>query len=206
LNNQGEISTTAQNGDGGNIGITTDNLVLLDANSISADAQQGSGGKIKINTLGFFIDQSSSITASSEVDTNEGVVEIITPDINSKIQTQEQEQSPLVAENYIATGCSVGQDFVKNQFRNIGRGGISSNLMEGTVSEETLSDLGDNTYSKLPNVAEKANNNSTIDLSLKYQPITEATNWMINDQGKVELVAQSANLSVLATSACLFTP
>jgi filamentous hemagglutinin family protein len=206
LNNQGEISTTAQNGDGGNIGITTDNLVLLDANSISADAQQGSGGKIKINTLGFFIDPSSSITASSEVDTNEGVVEIITPDINSKIQTQEQEQSPLVAENYIATGCSVGQDFVKNQFRNIGRGGISGNLMEGTVSEETLSDLGDNTYSKLPNVAEKANNNLTIDLSLKYQPITEATNWMINDQGKVELVAQSANLSVLATSACLFAP
>ncbi len=206
LNNQGEISTTAQNGDGGNIGITTDNLVLLDANSISADAQQGSGGKIKINTLGFFIDQSSSITASSEVDTNEGVVEIITPDINSKIQTQEQEQSPLVAENYIATGCSVGQDFVKNQFRNIGRGGIPSNLMEGTVSAETLSDLGDNAYSKLPNVAEKANNNSTIDLSLKYQPITEATNWMINDQGKVELVAQSANPSVLTTSACLFTP
>lgn len=69
-----------------------------------------------------------------------------------------------------------------------------------------MSDLGDNAYSKLPNVAEKANNNLTIDLSLKYQPITEATNWMINDQGKVELVAQSANPSVLTTSACLFTP
>ena len=207
LNNQGEISTTAQqNGDGGNIDVTTDNLVLLDANSISADAQQGSGGKIKINTFGFFIDPSSSITASSEVDTNEGVVEIITPDINFKIQTQEQEQSPLVAENYIATGCSVGQDFVKNQFRNIGRGGIPSNLMEGTVSDETLSDLGDNTYSELLNTTKKANNNSTIDLSLKYQPLTEATNWIINDQGKVELIAQSASSSILHTSACLFAP
>lgn len=207
LNNQGEISTTAQqNGDGGNIDLTTDNLVMLDANRISADAQQGSGGKIRINTLGFFIDPSSAITASSEVDTNEGVVEIITPDINSKIQTQEQEQSPLVAENYIATGCSVGQDFVKNQFRNIGRGGIPSNLMEGTVSEETLSDLGDNTYSELLNTAKKPNNNSTIDLGLKYQPLTEATTWLINDRGKVELVAQSTNQSVLPASACLVAP
>ncbi len=142
LRTGGEISTTAlRNGDGGNINTTADNVVLLNSSQIRADAQQGTGGNIAIDTRGFFVAGDSAITASSNFGTD-GVVEIVTPELNSKIETYRTEQSPLAAEERIATGCGLGQNFVKNQFRYIGRGGLPPNPLEGTSDRELLSDLG----------------------------------------------------------------
>ena len=195
LNNNSEISTTAQqNGDGGNIALTTNNLVLLESDRISADAQQGSGGNITINTQGFFTAPESRITASSQVETKKGIVEIITLDNSSKIQTEYQEQSPLEAENYISTGCGVGEDFTKNQFRNIGRGGIPNNLMREITTEETLGDLGTSSTkifsNRISKQTPKDHRRILQELDSDYQLITEANTWIINSQGKIELVAQ----------------
>jgi large exoprotein involved in heme utilization and adhesion len=201
LEHQSTISTTAQqNGNGGNISLTTDNLVLLESNRISADAKQGSGGKININTQGLFVNPDSSITASSDIKQKTGIVEIVTLDPNSKIQTENQERSPLVAENYISTGCGVREDFSKNQFRNLGRGGIPNNLMQETTNYEILGDLG-RVSNKIANPVK--HNNHHVSQSYVAQPsITEATAWIINSQGKIELIADKSTTRLKQTSVC----
>lgn len=201
LDHQSTISTTAQqNGNGGNISLTTDNLVLFDSNKISADAKQGSGGKININTQGLFVNPDSSITASSDIKQKTGIVEIVTLDPNSKIQTENKERSPLVAENYISTGCGVREDFSKNQFRNLGRGGIPNNLMQETTNYETLGDLG-RVANKITNPV-KHNNNHVSQSSVKQPFLTEATAWIINSQGKIELIAGKSPNKLGQSSFC----
>ena len=188
LTDRGAISTTAQqNGNGGNIDIATDNLVLLEFAKINANAQEGTGGNIQINSQGFFIDSESSITASSELGTD-GIVKIVTPDIDSKIETTEQEETPLVAEKLITTGCSLGEDFARNQFRNIGRGGVPANPMEETGTEEVLGDLG---YAQ----SKAADTTAKKYLPREQQAITEATNWIVNQQGNLELIARNEVIS-----------
>lgn len=194
LTDRGAISTTAQqNGNGGNIDIATDNLVLLEFAKINANAQEGTGGNIQINSQGFFIDSESSITASSELGTD-GIVKIVTPDIDSKIETTEQEETPLVAEKLITTGCSLGEDFARNQFRNIGRGGVPANPMEETGTEEVLGDLG-YAQSKAADTTKKSQTTAKKYLPREQQAITEATNWIVNQQGNLELIARNEVIS-----------
>ena len=200
LQDNAAISTTAQrNGNGGNIAIATDNLVLLDFSRISADAQNGSGGNIAIDTRGLFVSTNSTITASSELGTD-GLVDIITPDINSTIETAKQERSPLTAENYIVTGCGAGQDFAKNQFRNIGRGGLPPNLMAETVTGEILGDLGA-IDSQKTNTNQKAQNELS-EAEYTSPAIVEATAWLVNEQGNIELVAKNPHSSWRSPSGC----
>ena len=199
LNNARAISTTAeQSGDGGNIFVEADNLVLLESDSISANAQQGSGGNININTQGLFTDPDSSITASSEIETKAGTIKIDTLDINSRLQMDYKEYSPLVAEDYIYTGCGAGEDYAKNSFRNIGRGGIPSNPIEDTISLNTVGDLG-KAGSKSKSV--KSSNNISQHSGASYQSISEANAWKINDRGNVELIAQKPT-ALVKLSAC----
>jgi filamentous hemagglutinin family protein len=201
LQNGAAISTTAaQNGDGGNISITTDNLVLLNSNRISANAQNGDGGNIQIQARGFFLDADSKITASSDFGID-GVVDIITLDLNSRIETKEPEPSPLAAENYITTGCSVGQDFTANKFRYIGRGGLPPNIMERTVVNETFADLGDsNIFTQ--DTSHKIPSHSLDDSTPGHPAIAEATTWKINEKGNIELIAQTANSLPKSQLAC----
>ncbi len=196
LQDNATISTTArQNGNGGNIAIATDNLVLLDFNRISANAQNGSGGNIAIDTRGLFVSTNSTITASSELGTD-GVVDITTLDVNSKIETAEPERSPLTAENYIATGCGLGQDFAKNQFRNIGRGGLPPNPMTEIITEEMIGDLG-----FLTHVEAKDSNKLNVTHS-KAVEIVEANAWVVNDRGNIELVATNPHTSWRSLYGC----
>jgi filamentous hemagglutinin family protein len=202
LDNQSAISTTAQqNGDGGNISVATDNLVLLELNKINADAQQGSGGKITINTQGIFINPNSTITASSDLKQKTGIVKIVTLETNSKIQTENQERSPLIAEKYTTTSCGVGEDFSKNQFRNLGRGGIPNNVMQETTNIESLGDLGKVSHRKTANLV-KRNYNHVSQLPAEQPSLTEAQAWIINSQGKIELIAPEPTAILKQQSAC----
>ena len=196
------ISTAAQrDGDGGNIFLQTDNLVLLDNNYIEADAKQGSGGNISISTQGLFVEPNSKITASSEVNTKTGTVEIITLDLSSRLHINREEYFPLATQNDIHTGCGANDSFAQNQFHNIGRGGISHNPIEEIASFDVLSDLGKNELDKevLPSkVSSRSVERHPSDLE---QSIFEADSWKVNSQGKIELVARH-NSSVSHNSAC----
>jgi filamentous hemagglutinin family protein len=203
LRDRGEISTTARrNGNGGNININTDNLVLLESSTIHADAQEGTGGNIAIDTRGFFIAADSGITASSNFGTD-GIVEIVTPEVNSKLETYRIEPSPLAAEDRIATGCGLGANFIKNQFRYTGRGGLPPNPLEGTINNELISDLG---FSEQFTADDRRlTSNSTFhlpSLSDNALSIQEANTWIVNDRGKIELVAPTINHVQLSLTAC----
>ncbi len=200
LDHGGSISTTAaQNGNGGNITIRTENLALLNFNRISADANQGNGGNVSIDTQGLFVDPSSRITASSEVEQKQGNVAISTLDLNSRLATDNIEQSPLVAEEQISSSCGVGKDLNGDQIRDLGRGGIPNNPLGETAYLETLTDWGvdeipifSNVNSHLPKLAARDRVGSTQ----PNQTIVEMNNWVFN-QGIVELVATTPqNLSL----------
>ena len=201
LNQQSAISTSAVNqGNGGKINVETKNLVLLKSNQISANAQQGSGGKIKIDTQVLLADQNSSITADSEVNQKKGVVEIETLDLNSRLQTKREERSPLTAENYIQKGCGAKTNSDHNQFRNIGRGGISRNLTQEAKSVETIADLDNDTQIVTKNPFQTSNPQIG---NKKAHTVTEAHQWILNVHGNVELIAAKSRQLAISQAKCL---
>ncbi|MEO1670574.1 MAG: filamentous hemagglutinin N-terminal domain-containing protein [Cyanobacteria bacterium J06631_2] len=191
LNRASSISTAAQNGNGGNITLETENLALLDANQISANANQGNGGSITINTQGLFVNPNSSITASSEVEQNQGKVEIFTLDLNSRLATDYVEQSAFTATDQVTSGCGVGVNLNHDQIRDTGRGGVPSNPLREVASLETLSDWGVDASNFSP--AKQSNQPlSAIAEQSDPSPLVEMNRWIINTQGAVELVAATA--------------
>lgn len=200
LDRASAISTTAaRSGNGGNIAIETDNLVLLESNRVSADAKQGKGGNVAIDTQGLFVDPASSITASSEVEQNEGRVDISTLDLNSRFEIDYREQSLLSAENKIDRSCGVGTNRTSSEFRDIGRGGIPNNLLKETAHSDTLADLNEYDRSDLIKSAEKAK----LHFERSEVPaIAEATTWIVNSKGVIELIAKNPTVTVAQSSLC----
>jgi len=195
LDRDSSISTTAASaGNGGNITLIAENLALLDSNRITADAKVGNGGNIYIDTQGLFIDPNSSITASSEVEQNEGTVEISTLDLNSRLATDYIEPSSLVAEDGIASGCGVGISLHSNQIRDVGRGGIPHNPFRETANIEALGDLGVAKLSQLDRLQNSKLNKADRQVTAStIKPIIEVSRWVVNSQGQVELLADTSN-------------
>ena len=202
LRDNGTISAKAENnGNGGNIKIDTDTLVLFNPSEIIADADEGMGGNIQINTKGLFVDsrfEEEPITASSNLGID-GEVDINTPDVDSAIETKVPKRSPLAVANLIYTGCSLAKDDVSSQFHSIGRGGLPFNPLEAIMTEDVMVDLGN---------AELSTQKTKIDWSsssLKPEPqeIREVTDWIINQKGNVELIASTPK--TVSSSACQFS-
>ena len=193
-----QIVANAEVGDGGNITIDTDNLVLLDDSQILADAPKGQGGNITINTQGLFpfdaVEQ-GQIDASGS--TEEGEIKIISPEIQSKINTNLQERSPISPEQLIYSACGLNSDFTANQFRYIGRGGISPSPLT-PITEDIVGEL--RTVENISGTIQTEPHNTVMSPSISnttHNSLQEATTWIINDRGNVELVAQSPNTPML---------
>ena len=209
LRDEATIAATADfdrdggNGNGGNIAITSDNIVMFDESSINANAFEGRGGNISITTQSLLTHKNpeDAITASSERGID-GIVEINTPDTNSKLETIQARITPLAGEESIDTSCASGTDFSANKFVYIGRGGIPSSPFESTDNREFLGDLGLE-ESVFEGVELDANYNFHHQKTAKTPKlIIEATEWIVNAQGNVELIAQAASDSL--PSGCLF--
>ena len=202
LEDEGIIESRAEkDGNGGKINITTDTLVLFDFSKITASAKQGNGGNIQINTQGLFAASGieEQITADSQVGIN-GQVEINTPKADSEIDTIVVERSPLAVENLIYTGCSLGKEYIKNKFTYIGRGGLPLNPMREIATEDLMVDLG---KVELPKNKGKMNPSHS---PLKEKPsakIREATSWIVNQKGNIELISSTAE--VASSFTCPFT-
>ncbi len=103
LFNSSQITATAGGtGDGGNIAINTDSILISDQSEITANAFQGNGGNIQIEANVALISNDSSISASSQLGID-GLVEIRTPEDNFlsaivPIKAQIIEVDPTVAQ------------------------------------------------------------------------------------------------------------
>ncbi len=205
LRDNASIATTAGGeGNGGNITISANNLVLFDDSNINANAFEGNGGKITITTQSLLTEKNLEdvITASSQGGGIDGEVKINTPDNRSKLETTQARIAPLAGEESIYTGCDLGTDFSANRFSYIGRGGIRKGPFDPETTPELIADFGLD-ESEFQAAEINANHNLNYKRKEKFlDSITEATTWIINTQGNVELIAQATNGPL--SSGCLF--
>lgn len=198
------ITATAQGntGNGGNISIDTSTLVALNNSDISANAQASSGGRIVINATGIFGTQfrpfltpESDITASSAAGAN-GVVDINSFYFDSNLAIVELPETVRQIANEITTGCKASDE---NKFIITGRGGLPEDPKTFLRGETTWSDLrfpdkmalenrklgNGQSGNKLPeNKKTTPTHNNSLD-------IIEATGWITDAQGTVNLIVQT---------------
>ena len=189
-----------------NINITATESITLNSDSgVIADVTPtviAKAGNINITTSGIFglefrdeLTEESDITASSQFGVN-GTVEInnIGIDPGSGIVSLPAELTD--SSQQIAAGCSNnnGSSFVAT-----GRGGIPQNPSEQMHSNRTWSDIRDNNAS-YHNVNSNVPEVTPIS---RRSAIIEATGFIRNQNGKIELVALSPrSLSAKQLSEC----
>jgi filamentous hemagglutinin family protein len=193
LRNNSTISTRAGTentggGNGGNIKIKTGVVALLQNSNINANAFDGNGGNIQINTQGLFIAPNSAITASSRRGID-GLVRIISPDINPSSAIVELPINITDSRKQITTGCAAD---LGNKFVITGQGGLPANPTQPLENQSAWQD-----WRFLNNVNTRIATSPPENLSAirgRKTPLVEATNWQINRSGEVELVAENPNI------------
>jgi large exoprotein involved in heme utilization and adhesion len=171
---------------GGNIKIDSAVIAGFENSDISANAVEGNGGQIDIITQGIFglefrdeLTESSDITASSEFGVN-GTVAINNISIDPSSGLVELPVDLADGSQQIASGCA---NKAGNSFVATGRGGIPKNPNEQIDINPTWSDIRD-----LSAFRKQNNNIQTTEISNK-PAIVEATGFIRNQDGEIELVA-----------------
>ncbi|MBD2040842.1 filamentous hemagglutinin N-terminal domain-containing protein [Microcoleus sp. FACHB-672] len=195
-----EIPTNAEEVNGGNIAIKTDNLVALENSDISANAETSFGGGVTINASGIFGTEfrptqtpNSDITATSQLGAQfTGIVQINTPDVDPASGVVELQESLADPSTQIATGCVTSN----SEFTLTGRGGLPSDPTQTLAGMAIWRDLRPVGIEGSNTAAARAQAGSIDVLVPKpHLPIIEATGWVRNHQGQVELVAKAPNVS-----------
>jgi filamentous hemagglutinin family protein len=166
-------------GDGGNITIDSETITLLENSRTTANAFEGAGGNIQISTQGLFASPNSSITASSQFGVS-GEVAITNPEADPSSGLVNLPQNVVDPSQQIGVGCKQAAD---SQFVATGRGGIPASPDATIQSSRIWDDLRD-----LP-VWEDGEPIDAATVPAMPEPLVEATTWVRNDRGQVELVA-----------------
>ncbi|AFY54833.1 filamentous hemagglutinin family N-terminal domain protein [Rivularia sp. PCC 7116] len=173
-------------GNGGNLTISSPVLAGFENSDIIANAVKGNGGNIDITTQGIFglkfreqLTSKSDITASSEYGVN-GRVNINNVGIDPGSGLVELSAQLSEPSQQITSGCSSNGD---SNFVVTGRGGIPRNPTHHLNSNPIWFDIGDLS-------ASGARNNNAEVTTISNQPaIVEATSFIRNQDGEIELVA-----------------
>ncbi|MEO1430747.1 MAG: filamentous hemagglutinin N-terminal domain-containing protein [Cyanobacteria bacterium J06633_8] len=191
LRRNSNITTDATGtANGGNITINSPIIAGFKNSDIIANAVEGNGGNINIKTKGIFglefsdrLTAESDITASSEFGLS-GQVMLQQLDFNP-VTSLVKLPSKFKNNAQIQAGC---KPFAENQFVVLGRDALPqqpSDLFNGSNVLVTLLDLIDE--GKIPYNTSPQNNNVNYDNQKKV--IVEATGFMRNENGEIELVA-----------------
>ncbi len=198
MRDRSNITTNAQgSATGGNITIDTDLLVALDNSDITANAVNSFGGQVFINALGIFgtefrveLTPDSDITATSERGASfSGTVEINAPYSDPNAGLFELPSTFVNPKLLVATGCGTDEG---NQFTEFGRGGLPTDPTKPLRGQTLWMDLR-----PLPrHTARRRKNPSSASSAAnpgnsRPSRIVEANRWIINNDGVVELVADS---------------
>lgn len=184
---------------GGNINLTTNNLVALGNSDITANATNSQGGRVSINAIGIFGPQyrleptpNSDITATGGNPELNGLVEINSPevDVNSGLvylPTNVIDVSGLVAQNACTPQRADGSSFVVT-----GRGGLPPNPVNPATNEAVMvewarvADINQNVSSKRRT---NSRSNSLVTAARTDEQIVEAQGWVVGADGRVVLTA-----------------
>ncbi len=200
LRRNSRIATDAGNADGGNIIMETGVLAALENSDITANAQQGRGGRVIITAEGIFgtefrafLTPQSDITATSDLGPQfSGVVDITTLGVDPSSGLVELPDEVVDPTEQIAVGCATSAE---SRFIITGRGGLPEDAA-GTIRGETIwQDLQDfSGEEQLSNTVQlpQANNSSSTTEPLPVQ----ATGWVVNESGNLELVAHLSEAGI----------
>ncbi|MBF2067165.1 MAG: filamentous hemagglutinin N-terminal domain-containing protein [Calothrix sp. C42_A2020_038] len=204
LRNNSNITATSQGltGSGGNININTQTLLASENSDIFANAEASFAGRITINATGIFgtefrsqLTPQSDVTASSEQGSSfNGVVSINSLNHNPNVTVIKLPSTIIQAANQINIGCpaSAGDKFIV-----VGRGGLPENPTDALRGETIWSDLRPQ--------REETKTRISMTRSMQNAPptIVEATGWVKDASGKVELVARFPRQENPVTFNCL---
>ncbi len=213
LRRGGTISTDARNTKGGDITINTDTLVAVPSENsdITANAQKGSGGRVSITASGIFglkyrleLTPKSDITATSELGPQfNGIVIINILGINPSQGLVELPENIVDPSRLIAAGCPTDRG---NSFVVTGKGGLPedpSQTLRGKTVWQDLRPLEGQGGLVLAPKSPPSPRSSQLPVPKAKSPLVEATGWVINAKGEVELVSPRSENSPQAP---LFRP
>ncbi|NER38466.1 MAG: filamentous hemagglutinin N-terminal domain-containing protein [Oscillatoria sp. SIO1A7] len=181
---------------GGNIAIDTTTLAALENSDITANAILGSGGNIFIRTRGLFLSPESEITASSQFGVS-GTVEIVNPETDQASGLLELPENVEDLTNQVGAICAARKE--ESSFIVTGRGGIPEDprsTLRGRVIWRDLQDFSE----------ESQQTSNSFPLNAKVvvphppTPLVEATGWVVDSEGNVELVAMDRHQTAPALS------
>jgi filamentous hemagglutinin family protein len=190
--------TASRGGNGGNITLTTDVLVAIpqENNDITANAFLGRGGNVDVTAQGIFgigfqtqLSERSEITASSQFGVS-GTVVINNPEVDPSAGLVELPENPSDPSDQIVVGCAAAEG---NSFTITGRGGLPSDPTAPLRGQTLLSDLRDFVSSQNFPQSDHSVPNSSVSMGAGQTkvPLVEATRWIKNEQGQIQLVALS---------------
>ncbi|MBK4731585.1 S-layer family protein [Oxynema sp. CENA135] len=197
LRGNSQISTNARGiDDGGNLTIATQNLVALDNSDITANAVNSAGGRISISAEGIFGTElrsqptaASDITASSELGANfSGEVRLETPEFDPRTGFLKTSPQLLSAYRLQLAGCAAPE---QNQFTITGSGGLPENPIAPIRAQSLWDDLRD--IPEESNASPLTHESDRPVRTTSAPPTLEATGWVTDDTGRVELVASGSN-------------
>ncbi len=213
---EGSLISTNGLGDsvGGNITLNSDTLIALENSDITANAEDSFGGRVMITTKSIFgtefreeLTPESDITATSDLGAEfSGIVEINSPEVDPSAGLVAL-SSETVDPRLIASGCTSDKG---NVFVQTGRGGLpeaANQTLNGRVVWRDIRTVETNSVASQPKLGtiikdtgegrQQATGNrqqNRKDL-LNYSrndnnyPIIQAEGWIVNDEGKIILVA-----------------
>lgn len=201
------ISTTAGRnqggGNGGNIDIDAKFVTAVPAENsdITANAFAGRGGNVDITADGVFgiaprdaQTNLSDITATSETDVD-GTVTINSPDLETNRDVVEEPDT--TAPPKIARDCQAGRIQTASSFVDIGRGGLPPTPAQSLNSAAVWEDLRP--------LANRDRPPATVSSAPPIAPpppqtaIVEASGWIVNESGDIELVTNAPNAIAVAS-------
>jgi large exoprotein involved in heme utilization and adhesion len=176
--------------------IATQNLVALDNSDITANAVNSAGGRISINAEGIFGTElrsqptaASDITASSELGANfSGEVRLETPEFDPRTGFLKTSPQLLSAYQLQLAGCAAPE---QNQFTITGSGGLPENPIAPIRAHSLWNDLRD--IPEESNASPLTHEGDRPVRAASAAPTVEATGWVTNDTGRVELIALNPN-------------
>ncbi|GAA6616169.1 filamentous hemagglutinin N-terminal domain-containing protein [Scytonema sp. NUACC26] len=203
------ITTNArgENVIGGNININTNNLVGFEDSNIAANSVDFRGGNVRIKTKSIFgiqfrdiaSLQTSDITAKGATRELSGIVEVTQPDVDPTSGLVELPIDLVDASQQISNACTPGTQQFKSTFVATGRGGLPLNPTEPLQENSTLS-----AWVRLRTKPENSVNTtlepqpiavSTHTKVPVMTPIVEASGWVSDRNGNIELVSQASQVN-----------
>jgi filamentous hemagglutinin family protein len=198
--------TSGAGGDGGNINIVAPVILAFptENSDITANAFEGDGGNIQLIAEGILglefrtePTSRSDITASSELGVSGNVI-LSTPEVEPGSGLVELSQQLSDPANQVTVGCVAGDG---NSFTIVGRGGLPEDP-KNTIRGQTIwEDLRQFSPEMTPNQQTVIQGRSQ-----PLPPLLEATEWRINQEGNIALIATLPAMKGDRLPPCPFSP